>query len=235
MADIAKLDIVAVYADESCLGNGREGENPGGAAGLVEYRRRQRGRTVRSEPTSARRHGAIVRHDYWVSEPATTNNRMALRSVIEAFRGLSTKGSRLRVVFTSDSLYLIKGLREWVYGWSQRGWRRKGGALENLALWREAVDVVQASGHECEWRWVRGHTGHPQNEYANYLATRAAASQSSSNGLVESEFDAWLAARREARAALRPLAPFPESQEFIASPPLPGRGIAVVLPRSRDA
>ena len=236
MPDIAEPDIVAVYADESCLGNGREGANPGGAAGLVEYRRRQRRGAVTSKPASTQpANGTIVRHDYWVSEPATTNNRMALRSVIEAFRGLSTKGIRLRVVFTSDSLYLIKGMREWVYGWSERGWRRKSGALENLALWREAVDVVRASGHECEWRWVRGHAGHPQNEYANYLASRAAASQSSSNGLVESEFDAWLAARREARAALRPLAPFPESREFVASPPLPGRGIAVALPRSRDA
>jgi ribonuclease HI len=227
--DIVVPDIVAVYADESCLGNGREGENPGGAGGLVEYRRRARRAAAGAQPN-----GVIVRHDYWVSEPATTNNRMALRSVIEAFRGLLTKRNPLRVVFTSDSLYLIKGLREWVHGWSRRGWKRKGGALENLALWREAVDVIQASGHECEWRWVRGHAGHPQNEYANYLATRAAASQSSSNGLVGSEFDAWLAARREGRARLRPLAPFPEAREFVASPPMPGRGTAVALPRSRD-
>ena len=202
--------IVAVYADESCLGNGREGENPGGAGGVVEYRRRG---------TS----GTIVRRDYWVSEPATTNNRMALRSVIEAFRGLAKARMPLRVVFTSDSLYLINGLRDWIHGWSRRGWRRKGGPIENLALWHEAIDAVRASGHECEWRWVRGHSGHPQNEYANYLATRAAASQSTSGGLVESGFDAWVAARREAKrgGALEPLAPFPEADEFVASPSMP--------------
>src|SRR5512143_168367 len=66
------LPMLAVYADESCLGNGREGSNPGGAAGVIEY--------VHAET------GNLTRWDYWVSEPATTNNRMALRSVIEAFR-----------------------------------------------------------------------------------------------------------------------------------------------------
>ena len=60
--------LVAVYADESCLGNGREGDNPGGAGALVEYMR----------PGS----NELVRRDVWVSEPATTNNRMALRSAI---------------------------------------------------------------------------------------------------------------------------------------------------------
>ena len=89
--------LVAIYADESCLGNGREGSNPGGAAGVIEY----------GHPGS----GKLTRWDYWVSEPATTNNRMALRSVIEAFRGISRKGRWFRVAFTSDSQYLVKGTR----------------------------------------------------------------------------------------------------------------------------
>ena len=76
----AKHPLVAVYADESCLGNGRDGDNPGGAGALIEYAR----------PESSE----IVRRDLWVSEPATTNNRMALRSVIETFRALSRKGTR---------------------------------------------------------------------------------------------------------------------------------------------
>src|SRR5262245_10460013 len=67
-----QMPLVAVYADESCLGNGREGSNPGGAAGLIEY----------FNPATER----LSRFDYWVSEPATTNNRMALRSAIEAIR-----------------------------------------------------------------------------------------------------------------------------------------------------
>jgi ribonuclease HI len=149
--------LVAVYADESCLGNGREGTNPGGAGGLIEYMR-----------PDAR----LSRWDYWVSEPATTNNRMALRSAIEALRILSRKGNRLRVVFTSDSQYLVKGFSEWVHGWIARGWRRKEGAIENLDLWREAVEVARS--HLISWQWVRGHQGHAQNEYANHLAVRAA-------------------------------------------------------------
>ncbi|HYD53480.1 MAG TPA: RNase H family protein, partial [Gemmatimonadaceae bacterium] len=127
--DPARRVLVAVFADESCLGNGREGANPGGAAGVIEYRSPQTGR--------------LSRFDYWVSEPATTNNRMALRSVIEAFRILSRKGTRFRVTFTSDSQYLVKGMREWVHGWIARGWRRKEGPIENLDLWQEAVAIVR--------------------------------------------------------------------------------------------
>ena len=100
--------LVTVYADESCLGNGREGQNPGGAGGLVEY----------VNPRSRK----LTRLDYWISEPATTNNRMALRSAIEALRILSRKGNRLRVQFTSDSQYLVKGMRDWVARWKTRGW-----------------------------------------------------------------------------------------------------------------
>ena len=176
----AGLKEVAVYADESCLGNGREGSNPGGAAGVIEY--------VGSS-------GRLSRHDYWVSERATTNNRMALRSAIEALRGLSRKGSRFRVSFTSDSQYLVKGMNEWVFGWIARDWRKKDGPILNLELWQELVEAT--SGHVVSWHWVRGHEGHPQNEYANDLAVKAAKEQSASNGIVASHFDEWLAAHRE--------------------------------------
>jgi len=193
--------LVAIYADESCLGNGKEGDNPGGAGALLEYRRKS---------------GALERRDVWVSESATTNNRMALRSVIETFRLLSKPA---RVVFTSDSRYLIDGLREWVFGWAARGWTRKGGAIENLELWTEAIEAVSEGRHQVAWRWVRGHNGHPQNEYANHLATRAAADQSSSDGIVTSGFDAWLGTQRQ----LRPLAEFPDATTFVASRELPRR------------
>ena len=204
--------LVAVYADESCLGNGRPGDNPGGAGGLVELR----------HP----RTGAIVRRDYWLAEPATTNNRMAIRSVIEAVRGLSTKGAHFRIIFTSDSRYLIDGLESWVFGWAARGWTRKGGAIENLALWREALATLRSGGHRYQWRWVRGHAGHPQNEYANHLATRAAASQDCSGGLVPSQFDAWLAARTT-RGAARAPDPFPDSGSFIPARAVPDPGVAL--------
>jgi ribonuclease HI len=191
--------IVAVYADESCLGNGREGSNPGGAGGVIELM-----------------DGAsLVRWDYCISEPATTNNRLALRSVIEAFSELSRMGRPLRVVFTSDSKYIVEGMTSWVAGWVARGWRRKTGPIENLALWKDAVAATEP--FECQWKWVRGHNGQPQNEYANHLATRAAADQSSSGGLIASEFDSWMSAQKS-KNGFRATAPFPDSGTFKASP-----------------
>lgn len=196
--------LVAVFADESCLGNGREGSNPGGAGALVEFLRAD---------------GTLVRRDLWLSEPDTTNNRMALRSVTESFRALAAKGRTFRVVFTTDSRYLVDGMGEWVHGWAARGWTRKGGAIENLSLWHDALRA--AAPHAVEWRWVRGHAGHPQNEYANHLATRAAADQSHSGGLVESGFDAWLAAHRAKGRMSAALAAFPEAGAFRAGRSLP--------------
>lgn len=198
--------LVAVYADESCLGNGREGENPGGAGVLVEFRQRA------GEP--------LVRRDLWVSEPATTNNRMALRSVIEALAAIGRKGRRFRVLFTTDSRYIVDGMTQWVHDWARRGWTRKTGPIENLELWREAVDV--ASGHAVSWRWVRGHAGHAQNEYANHLAVRAAGAQDASDGLVDSAFEAWIT---EGVRSAKPMEPeaFPDGATFRASRPLPAR------------
>ena len=191
-------DLIAIYADESCLGNGREGENPGGAGGLIEW----------AHPDL----NSITRCDYWIAERATTNNRMALRSVIEAFREISRRGNSYRVIFTSDSKYIVEGMKSWVHDWMARGWKRKAGAIENLELWKEAVSAVSA--HETEWRWVRGHNGQPQNEYANFLATRAAADQSSSGGLRSSGFDAWLSDQKTEILRLKETAPFPDANSF---------------------
>src|SRR5215212_7778484 len=110
-----------LHLDESCLGNGREGENPGGGGGLIEAR-------------SA--NGGIQRRDFYISAPATTNNRMALASAVAALQLLARKGPRLPVLIGSDSQSLVKGMREWVPGWGGRGWRRKEGPIENLELWK---------------------------------------------------------------------------------------------------
>jgi ribonuclease HI len=191
-------DLVAIYADESCIGNGREGENPGGAAGVIEW----------LHPKSSK----VERYDYWISEPATTNNRMALRSVIEAFREISKRGNSYRVLFTSDSRYIVDGMTSWVESWMARGWKRKTGQIENLELWKEAVEAV--SKHEVQWRWVRGHAGHPQNAYADFLANRAAGEQSNSGGLRQSEFESWVATQKPAIARLNETAPFPDLKSF---------------------
>ena len=192
-------DLVAIYADESCIGNGREGDNPGGAGGLIEW----------IHPRS----NEVTRCDYWISEPATTNNRMALRSVIEAFRALSKNGNSYRVVFTSDSTYIVSGMNEWLPAWKARDWKKKNGPIMNLELWQEADELV--SQHECHWKWVRGHDAHPQNEYVDFLATRAAAEQSNSGGLRQSGFDSWLKAKQQAgRVRFKDTAPFPDPQSF---------------------
>jgi ribonuclease HI len=172
------LPIAVLHLDESCLGNGREGATPGGAGGLIE----------------ARAGGGVQRRDFYIHAPDTTNNRMALAGAIAALQLLAGKGRRLRALLVSDSEYLIKGMREWVPGWMARGWTRKGGAIENLELWRVLVD--SARRHEVQWTWVRGHKGHPKNEYANDLAVKAATEQITSHGAVESGFPAWLETRQ---------------------------------------
>ena len=102
-------DFVAVHADESCLGNGRDGANPGGAGSLIEVGTRD----------------GVVRRDVQISSPDTTNNRMALAGAIATFALLSRKGNRFRVLYVSDSEYLVKGMAEWVPSWIAKGWRRK--------------------------------------------------------------------------------------------------------------
>jgi ribonuclease HI len=194
--------LVFVYADESCLGNQYKGRaRPGGAAGLVEYQHPERG---------------WIRRDYWISEPDTTNNRMAIRSAIIPLLALRRPS---RVVFTSDSRYLVDGMTQWVHGWAARGWVRKGGEIENLPLWKELVTAAQR--HQIQWRWVKGHAGHPQNEYANHLATRAAAQQTSSQGLIESGFEAWIADEQEKERYLSFFHWVPHQHEFTPSRPPP--------------
>lgn len=181
--------LVYVHADESCLGvQFKDRASPGGAAGLIECWKADR----------------WVRRDYWISEPSTTNNRMAIRSAIEGLRALTRP---CRVIFTSDSEYLVRAMREWLPGWIRRGWRRKRGQVENEELWRELVDTVDT--HRIDWRWVRGHAGHPRNEYVDHLAVRAAKNQLDSAGLVDSGFEAWLEAERER---------YLEFYEFVAPP-----------------
>lgn len=172
------LPIAVLHLDESCLGNGQEGANPGGAGGLIEVRVGQR----------------IERRDFFIHAPDTTNNRMALAGAIAALQLLAGKGKRLRALLVSDSEYLVKGMRQWVPDWKARGWKRKGGTIENLELWRVLTD--SARQHEVQWTWVRGHRGHPKNEYANDLAMQAAREQRTSHGAVESGFSDWLTARR---------------------------------------
>jgi ribonuclease HI len=85
-------------------------------------------------------------------------------------------------------------MREWVSGWAARGWTRKAGPIENLALWQDLAEAVRL--HDVQWTWVRGHARHPKNEYADWLSVTAAREQISSEGARPSEFLEWLAARQ---------------------------------------
>ncbi len=164
--------LAVIHADESCLGNQNEGPSRGGAGALIEC-------TADGSPT---------RRDFYLCSPSTTNNRMALTGAIELLKLLAGSG---HVAYYSDSQYLVKGITEWVFSWERRGWKRKGGAVENLDLWQELRRVTRH--REVVWQWVRGHAGHVKNEYADYLAVRAADDQMASDGLAASEFGSWLA------------------------------------------
>jgi ribonuclease HI len=169
---------ILVHADESCLGNDSSKPSPGGNAALIE----------------APAGDSVARWDFYECAPQTTNNKMALAGAIATLEWIRRQWQHARVVYVSDSEYLVKGAAEWLPGWEQRGWKRKGGQLQNVELWQKLGQARAA--HEVQWRWVRGHDDNPKNEYADHLAVRAAQRQERSNGLVPSGFDAWLAQQR---------------------------------------
>ncbi len=186
--------LVYIFADESCLGNQfRETDRPGAAAGLIEQFDERRG---------------WRRRDFAHFEANTTNNRMAIVSGIEGLRLLRRS---CRIVFTSDSQYLVNGMKDWVHGWAIRGWRRKGGPIENIDLWKHLCR--QAANHEVEWRWVRGHAGYPKNEYVDDLAVRTATERHGITDSVESSFDVWIHEQQE-RNRFRDFVDVPDSCPF---------------------
>jgi ribonuclease HI len=135
---------VEIFADGACRGN----PGPGGWGALLRYGEQER--------------------ELWGGEAHTTNNRMELTAVIRALEVLQ-RPSRLHIV--TDSQYVLHGITQWLAGWKRRGWRTADGKpVKNQELW-ERLDELLAP-HEAEWTWVRGHTGHPENERADALANR---------------------------------------------------------------
>lgn len=99
-------------------------------------------------------------------EPATTNNRMELMAAIEGLAALKTSCT---VILTTDSQYVRKGITEWLAGWKRNGWRTAAKQpVKNADLWQRLDEQNQR--HTVDWRWVRGHTGHRENEIADTLA-----------------------------------------------------------------
>jgi ribonuclease HI len=111
--------------------------------------------------------GANVKELYG-GERETTNNRMELMAVIQALKALKRPCA---VTLFIDSLYVLKGMTEWLPGWKAKGWRTADKKpVKNVELWQQLDELVTRSGHVIDWRWVRGHNGDPGNERADELA-----------------------------------------------------------------
>ena len=103
-------------------------------------------------------------------EPLTTNNRMEMTAAI---RGLEALKRPCRVTLSTDSRYVMDGLTKWLAGWQRNGWRTAARQpVKNADLWQELI--AAAAPHRIEWKWVKGHAGHPENERADRLASDAA-------------------------------------------------------------
>ncbi len=135
---------VEIFTDGACRGN----PGPGGWGALLRY-------------------GEVERELYG-GEPDTTNNRMELQAAIEGLRALSR---RCKVTLTTDSVYVKNGITTWLDGWKKKGWKTAARKpVKNVDLW-QALDE-QNQRHEVQWHWVKGHSGHRENEMADQLANR---------------------------------------------------------------
>ena len=136
--------VVEIYTDGACRGN----PGPGGWGVLLRYNSQEK--------------------ELWGGEADTTNNRMELMAAIRALEALKRPS---QVKLYTDSIYVMKGITEWIHDWKRKGWRTADKkAVKNADLWRQ-LDELRAK-HDIEWHWVRGHAGHPENERADQLANK---------------------------------------------------------------
>ena len=145
MKNATNPNTVHIYTDGACRGN----PGPGGWGALLCYQDQEK--TLQG------------------AEPDTTNNRMELMAAIQALETLSRP---CEVVLTTDSNYVRLGITQWIKGWKKNGWRTSQKApVKNADLWQR-LDAATHK-HQVDWQWVKGHSGHPQNERADQLATSA--------------------------------------------------------------
>ena len=136
------LPEVEIFSDGACRGN----PGPGGWAALLRMGDKER--------------------ELSGGEPLTTNNRMELMAAI---KGLEALKRPCRVQLFTDSNYVRDGITKWIHGWRRNGWKtadRK--PVKNAELWQELLDAT--APHRVEWHWVKGHSGHPENDRADALA-----------------------------------------------------------------
>ena len=135
---------VEIFTDGACRGN----PGPGGCGALLRYGDKER--------------------TLCGGEHETTNNRMELMAVI---KGLSALQRSCEVKVTSDSTYVLKGIQEWMPNWKARGWKTASKKpVKNVDLWQQLDQLVEL--HTIDWQWVKGHSGHTENEIADQLANR---------------------------------------------------------------
>jgi ribonuclease HI len=135
-------DTVVIYTDGACRGN----PGPGGWGVILSYK-------------------GVVKELYG-GEKETTNNRMELTAAIQ---GLEVLKKQCKVELNTDSKYVLQGITEWLPNWKKRGWKTAGNKpVKNEDLWRR-LDAV-GSQHTIEWKWVKGHSGHKENDRADELA-----------------------------------------------------------------
>ena len=138
------MKAVEIFTDGACRGN----PGPGGWGVLLRYGDRER--------------------ELYGGERETTNNRMELRAAIEGLKALKEP---CQVTLTTDSVYVKNGITEWLANWKTKGWKTANRKpVKNADLWR-ALDE-QNSRHQVAWHWVKGHSGHRENEIADQLANR---------------------------------------------------------------
>jgi ribonuclease HI len=138
------LKQVIIFTDGACRGN----PGPGGWGAVMRY-----GTTEKT---------------LFGGEPDTTNNRMELMAAIMALEALTQP---CKVVLTTDSRYVMDGITQWMANWKKRGWKTASRQpVKNADLWRR-LDAA-CGKHTIEWQWVKGHSGHPENEKADALANR---------------------------------------------------------------
>ncbi|WP_126172073.1 ribonuclease HI [Altericroceibacterium xinjiangense] len=139
---------VEIFTDGACKGN----PGPGGWGVLLRMGRHEK------ELSGA--------------DPQTTNNRMEMTAVLCALKALVQP---CHVTLFTDSRYVIDGITKWIHGWQRNGWvNASKKPVANADLWRELIEA--AAPHRIEWRWVKGHAGHPENERVDQLASAAAES-----------------------------------------------------------
>ena len=136
---------VKIYTDGACRGN----PGPGGWGAVMYYDDHQK--TI---------YGAAAH---------TTNNRMELTAAIEALASLKRP---CNISLYTDSQYVRQGITQWIIGWKKNGWKNAAKQpVKNADLWQQLDEL--SSGHQIQWFWVKGHSGHPENEMADALANQA--------------------------------------------------------------